>query len=74
MKRNSKKVLTDLYNYGIRSTNEKDYYNYVDYSDVFEELIDDYGQVFSHSYGHDYFEMYIIISNLISNCKIKIKF
>ena len=44
--------------YGIRSTNEKDYCDYVDYSDVFEKLIDDYGQVFSHSYGHDYFELF----------------
>ena len=44
--------------YGIRSTNEKDYYDYVDYSDVFEKLIDDYAQVFSHSYGHDYFELF----------------
>ena len=44
--------------YGIRSTNEKDYYDYVDYSDVFEKLIDDYGQVFSHSYGHAYHELF----------------
>ena len=44
--------------YGIRSTNEKDYYNYFDYSDVFEKLIDDYNQVFSRKYGHEYFELF----------------
>ena len=43
---------------GIRSTNEKDYYSYFDYSDIFEKLIDDYNQVFSHSYGHNYFELF----------------
>ena len=44
--------------YGIRSTNEKDYYNYFDYSNVFKKLIDDYDQVFSHSYGHAYYELF----------------
>ena len=44
--------------YGIRSTNEKDYYDYVDYSNVFKKLIDDYDQVFSHSYGHAYYELF----------------
>ena len=40
------------------STDEKRYFEYFDYSDVFEKLVDDYGQVFSHSYGHDYFELF----------------
>ena len=44
--------------YGIRSTNEKDYSNYVDYSDVFEKLINDYNQVFSRKYGHTYYELF----------------
>ena len=50
--------------YGIRSTNEKDYYDYVDYSDVFEKLIDDYGQVFSHSYGSAYYELFNDVDNI----------
>ena len=44
--------------YGIRSTNEKDYFNYVDYSDVFEKLINDYNQVFSRKYGYKYHELF----------------
>ena len=50
--------------YGIRSTNEKDYYDYVDYSDVFEKLIDNYGQVFSHSYGSAYYELFNDVDNI----------
>jgi hypothetical protein len=50
--------------YGIRSTNEKDYYNYVDYSEVFEKLIDDYNQVFSHSYGSAYYELFNDVDNI----------
>lgn len=44
--------------YGIRSTNEKQYFNYIDYSEVFEKLINDYNQVFSRKYGHEYFELF----------------
>ena len=44
--------------YGIRSVNEKDYYNYVDYSDVFEKLINDYNQIFTRKYGHTYYELF----------------
>lgn len=40
------------------STDEKKYYNDFDYSDVFEKLIDDYNQVFSRKYGHEYFELF----------------
>jgi hypothetical protein len=50
--------------YGIRSTNEKDYYDYVDYSEVFEKLIDDYNQVFSHSYGSAYYELFNDVDNI----------
>ena len=59
---------TDNFNYNdgyfyynddrICSTNEKDYYNYVDYSDVFEKLINDYNQVFSRKYGYKYHELF----------------
>ena len=52
--------------YGIRSTNEKDYFNYVDYSDVFEKLIDDYGQIFTRKYGHTYYGLFDDV-----NCIIK---
>ena len=51
--------------YGIRSTNEKDYYNYVDYSDVFEKLIDDYNQVFSHNYGNAYYELFDDVYSMV---------
>ena len=44
--------------YGIRSTNEKDYFNYVDYSEVFEKLIDDYNQIFTRKYGYEYHELF----------------
>ena len=48
-----------IYNiYVIRSTNEKDYFNYFDYSEVFEKLMDDYDQVFSHNYGNAYYELF----------------
>ena len=40
------------------STDEKNYYDYVDYSDVFEKLINDYNQVFSRKYGHTYYELF----------------
>lgn len=44
--------------YGIRSTNEKDYSDYVDYSGVFEKLINDYNQIFTRKYGHTYYELF----------------
>lgn len=52
--------------YGIRSTNEKDYSNYVDYSDVFEKLIDDYGKIFNYRYGRAYYELFNDIDNIDS--------
>ena len=52
--------------YGIRSTDEKDYSNYVDYSDVFDELIDDYGKIFNYRYGRAYYELFNDIDNINS--------
>ena len=52
--------------YGIRSTNEKDYSNYVDYSDVFDKLIDDYGKIFNYRYGRAYYELFNDIDNINS--------
>ena len=55
--------------YGIRSTNEKNYYNYVDYSDVFENLINNYGEIFNYRYGrygHAYYELFNDIDNINS--------
>ena len=40
------------------STDEKKYYDYFDYSDVFEKLIDDYNHVFTTRYGHAYHELF----------------
>ena len=67
---------TDNFNYNdgyfyynddrICSTNEKDYYNYVDYSDVFEKLIDDYGKIFNYRYGRAYYELFNDIDNIDS--------
>lgn len=51
---------------GICSTDEKDYYNYVNYSDVFEKLINDYNQIFTRKYGREYFELFDDV-----NCIIK---
>ena len=42
----------------ICSTDEKEYYNDVDYSDVFEKLINDYNQIFTTRYGHEYYELF----------------
>ena len=52
--------------YGIRSTNEKDYFNYVNYSEVFEKLIDDYGKIFNYHYGRAYYELFNDIDNIDS--------
>ena len=53
--------------YGIRSINEKDYYNYVNYSEVFEKLIDDYGQVFTRKYGHEYYELFEEVHHIVDD-------
>ena len=52
--------------YGIRSTNEKDYYNYVDYSDVFDKLIDNYGKIFDYRYGNAYCILFNDVDNINS--------
>ena len=52
--------------YGIRSTNEKDYSNYVNYSEVFEKLIDDYSKIFNYHYGRAYYELFNDIDNIDS--------
>ena len=48
------------------STDEKDYFNYVDYSDVFDKLIDDYGKIFNYRYGRAYYELFNDIDNINS--------
>ena len=50
----------------ICSTDEKEYYNDFDYSDVFEKLIDDYGHIFSHNYGDAYFELFNDVDSINS--------
>ena len=52
--------------YGIRSTDEKDYSNYVDYSEVFEKLIDDYGKIFNYRYGNAYCILFNDVNNINS--------
>ena len=52
--------------YGIRSTDEKEYYDYVDYSEVFEKLIDDYSKIFNYHYGRAYYELFNDIDNIDS--------
>ena len=52
--------------YGIRSTNEKEYYNDVDYSDVFEELVDNYGKLFNYRYGNAYCILFNDVDNINS--------
>lgn len=46
------------------STNKKEYFNNFDYSEVFEKLADNYGQVFSHSYGSAYYELFNDVDNI----------
>lgn len=50
--------------YGIRSTNEKDYFNYFDYSNVFEGLANNYNNIFSHNYGSVYYELFNDVDNM----------
>ena len=52
--------------YGIRSTNEKDYFNYFDYTDVFEKLVDNYGKLFNYHYGNDYRILFNDVDNINS--------
>ena len=52
--------------YGIRSTNEKDYFNFVDYADVFEKLADNYGKLFNYRYGNDYLILFNDVDNINS--------
>ena len=69
-------VDTDNFNYNddffyydenrICSIDEKDYYNYVDYSEVFKKLIDDYDKIFNYRYGHAYYELFNDINNINS--------
>ena len=48
----------------ICSTDEKEYFNDFDYSEVFEKLIDDYGKIFNYRYGHAYYELFNVIDNI----------
>ena len=68
-------VDTDNFNYNdnyfyydtddrICSTDEKNYYDYVDYSEVFDKLIDDYGKIFNYRYGNAYYELFNDIDNI----------
>ena len=52
--------------YRICSTDEKNYYDYVDYSEVFDKLIDDYGKIFNYRYGNAYYELFNDINNINS--------
>ena len=50
----------------ICSTDEKEYFNDFDYSEVFDKLIDDYGKIFNYRYGHAYYELFNDINNINS--------
>ena len=53
--------------YGLHSTDEKEYFNDFDYSDVFEKLIDDYGKIFNYHYGRAYYELFDNVYDIINN-------
>lgn len=53
--------------YGIRSTDEKEYFNDVDYSEVFEKLVDNYGKIFNYHYGRLYYELFNNVYDIINN-------
>ena len=52
----------------ICSTDKKEYFNDVDYSEVFEELIDDYGKIFNYHYGllHAYYTLFDDVYDIIN--------
>lgn len=50
--------------YGIRSTDEKEYFNDFNYSDVFEDSMNNYAQVFSPCYGRAYYELFSDIEDI----------
>ena len=52
--------------YGICSTDEKEYFNDVDYSEVFEKLTDNYGKLFNYRYGNDYCILFNDVDNINS--------
>lgn len=52
--------------YRICSTDEKEYFNDFDYSEVFDKLIDDYGKIFNYRYGNAYYELFNDINNINS--------
>ena len=52
--------------YGIRSTNEKEYFNDVSYSEVFEKLTDNYGKLFNYRYGNAYCILFNDVDNINS--------
>ena len=68
-------VDTDNFNYNddyfyydtddrICSTNEREYFNDFDYSEVFDKLIDDYGKIFNYRYDNVYYELFNDIDNI----------
>lgn len=47
------------------STDEKEYFNSVSYSEVFEKLIDDYANVFTAHYGSAYYNLFGDVYDII---------
>ena len=50
----------------ICSIDEKEYYLDFNYSDVFDELVDNYNNIFSHSYGSTYYKLFNDVDNINS--------
>lgn len=47
------------------STNEKRYFDKLDYSEVFSKLIDDYGEVFTAHYGCAYYNLFNDVYDIV---------
>lgn len=48
------------------STDEREYYNDVDYTDVFDKLIDCYGEVFTAHYGCAYYNLFSDVYDIVN--------
>lgn len=49
------------------SSNEKRYFDKFDYTDVFEKLLNEYGQIFTANYGCDYYDVFSDLEDLLSD-------
>lgn len=49
------------------SSDEKNYADKFDYTDVFEKLLNSYGQIFTANYGCDYYDVFSDLDDILTN-------